>query len=53
MLVWAQAGKARAARDFWGRPEKKKSKIATGSWRGAAQAIDGAIVGLEDQQYCQ
>ncbi len=38
MLVQAQAGEAQAAEGFWGDPGIKKSNIAAGSWRGAAQA---------------
>jgi hypothetical protein len=37
MLVQAHAGEAQAARGFWGSPGKKKSLIAAGSLRGAAQ----------------
>ncbi len=47
MLVQAQGREAQAARGFWGVPGKKKSKIAAGSWRGAAQAAGGPPAGLK------
>ncbi len=47
LLVEAQAGEAQAADGFWGGLGKKKSKIAAGSWRGAAQAVGGPPAGLK------
>jgi hypothetical protein len=47
MLVQAQAGESQAARGFWGGPGKNKSKMAAGSWRGAALAVGGPLAELK------
>ncbi len=47
MLVQAQAGEAQAEEGFRGDTGKKKTKIAAGSWRGAAQAVGGPPAGLK------